>query len=140
MEEKNIEPFREKINSGCSLTEEDFVTKVLIDVPMPLNYINKNLISQLSLLEPFGKGNQKPLFAQKKLRLMGARVFGKNKNVVKMKAVDETGYPMEAVYFGDGEAFVQEIRQKEEWSVAYYPELNSYMGRETLQIVVQNLQ
>ncbi len=140
LEEKNIEPFREKINSGCSLTEEDFVTKVLIDVPMPLNYINKNLISQLSLLEPFGKGNQKPLFAQKKLRLMGARVFGKNKNVVKMKAVDETGYPMEAVYFGDGEAFVQEIRQKEEWSVAYYPELNSYMGRETLQIVVQNLQ
>lgn len=140
LEEKNIGVFREKINSGCSLTDEDFISKVRIDVPMPLSYINKTLISQLSLLEPFGKGNTKPLFAQKKMRLMGPRIFGKNRNVVKMKAVDETGFPMDAVYFGDGEAFVREISQKEEWCVAYYPELNTYMGRESLQIIIQNLQ
>ena len=87
--------------------------KVLIDVPMPVNYIRKDLIQEMKLLEPFGKGNEKPLFAQKGLRVMDVRVFGKNRNVVKVKLADEMGYGMDGIYFGDGDQFLEDIRGKE---------------------------
>lgn len=140
LEEDKIEPFRRKLNQLSGLTPEDFVEKVLIDVPMPVNYIRKELIQEMKLLEPFGKGNEKPLFAQKGLRVMDVRVFGKNRNVVKLKLADEMGYGMDGIYFGDGDQFLEEIRGKETLSVVYYPEINSYQGRETLQIVIRHYQ
>ena len=76
-----------------------------IDVPMPIHYIRKDLVQELSLLEPFGKGNEKPLFAQKNLWISQLRVFGKNRVNVKMRLTDENGYPMDGVYFGDGDEF-----------------------------------
>ena len=103
--EEMIEPFRRALNDNSMLTEEDFVEKVVIDVPMPITYITKNLIRQLSLLEPFGKGNTKPLFAQKGLTVLNYRIFGKNRNVVKVQLADAGGYQMDGVYFGEGEAF-----------------------------------
>jgi len=138
LQEKQIPVLRSRLNDQCQLEPEDFITKVLIDVPMPVSYITRPLISQLHLLEPFGKGNTKPLFAQKNIKLMGCRIFGKNRNVVKMKAVDEQGFEMEAVYFGDGESFVNEISDKKMFSIAYYPTINSYMGKENIQIVIRN--
>lgn len=138
LEEDKIEPFRRRLNQLSGLGPEDFVEKVLIDVPMPVNYIRKDLIQEMKLLEPFGKGNEKPLFAQKGLRVMDVRVFGKNRNVVKVKLADEMGYGMDGIYFGDGDQFLEDIRGKETLSIVYYPEINSYQGRETLQVVIRH--
>lgn len=138
LEEDKIEPFRRRLNQLSGLGPEDFVKKVLIDVPMPVNYIRKDLIQEMKLLEPFGKGNEKPLFAQKGLRVMDVRVFGKNRNVVKVKLADEMGYGMDGIYFGDGDQFLEDIRGKETLSIVYYPEINSYQGRETLQVVIRH--
>ena len=136
--EENVEPFRQMLNENCTLTEEDMAQKVLIDVPMPISYVNMPLIRQLSLLEPFGKGNTKPLFAQKNVRIENCRVFGKNRNVVKMKLFDENGREAQGVWFGEGDAFVERIKEKPRWSVAYYPSINAYNGRESIEIIVQN--
>ena len=136
--EENIEAFREALNKNCTLTQEDMMEKVLIDVPMPISYVALPLIRQLSLLEPFGKGNNKPVFAEKNIKITQCRIFGKNKNVVKMKLYDGNGVCMDGVWFGDGEAFVNEIQTKERWSIAYYPSINTYNGRESVEIIVQN--
>ena len=135
---ENIEAFRKALNKNCTLTPEDMMEKVLIDVPMPISYVTLPLIRQLSLLEPFGKGNNKPVFAEKNIKITQCRIFGKNKNVVKMKLYDGNGVCMDGVWFGDGEAFANEIQEKERWSIAYYPSINTYNGRESIEIIVQN--
>ena len=138
MEEKNVEEFRRRLNENCTLTEEDLRPKVIIDVPMPVSYITRELIEQISLLEPFGKGNTKPVFAQKGLRVLESRVFGKNRNVAKVKLMDPSGTVMDGVYFGEVEEFVRFIDGKDTISVTYYPEINIFRGRESIQIVIQN--
>lgn len=138
LEKEMVEPFRKRLNALCGLTEEDLLEKVMIDVPMPLSYIRKDLIEEMKLLEPFGKGNEKPVFAQSGLRVMQARVFGKNRNVVKVQLADEAGFPMEGVYFGDGDQFLEEIRGKHTISILYYPEIDSWNGREKIQVVIKN--
>lgn len=138
IEEENIEKFRRQLNENCTLTEEDLRPKVVIDVPMPVSYITKELIEQISLLEPFGKGNTKPIFAQKGLRVLDSSIIGKNKNVVKLKLLDPQGVTMEGIYFGEAEDFANFIRQKDTISVTYYPETNRFRGRESLQIIIQN--
>lgn len=140
LEEENVERFRRKLNEQSGLTEEDLVEKVTIDVPMPIHYIRKNLVQELSLLEPFGKGNEKPLFAQKNLWVSQMRVFGKNRNVVKMRLTDENGYPMDGVYFGNGDEFAEEGRGKRKISIVYYPDINMYQGRESLQVIIRHYQ
>jgi single-stranded-DNA-specific exonuclease len=105
---------------------------------MPISYITRNLVEQLSILEPFGKANTKPLFAQKGLTVLNSRIFGKNRNVVKMQVMDLSGSVMDAVYFGEAEEFVRQVETHGSLSVTYYPEINSYQGRESLQIIIQN--
>ena len=138
IKEENIERFRKKLNENCTLTEEDLRPKIVIDVPMPVSYISRELVEQLSLLEPFGKGNVKPLFAQKNLSVLNLRIFGKNHNVAKMKLTDGSGTSVDAVYFGEAEKFAEFVKNHERISVTYYPEINSYQGRETLQAVIRN--
>ena len=140
LEEENVERFRRKLNEQSGLTEEDLVEMVTIDVPMPIHYIRKDLVQELSLLEPFGKGNEKPLFAQKNLWVSQMRVFGKNRNVVKMRLTDENGYPMDGVYFGNGDEFAEEGRGKRKISIVYYPDINMYQGRESLQVIIRHYQ
>lgn len=140
LEEENVERFRRKLNEQSGLTEEDLVEKVTIDVPMPIHYIRKDLVQELSLLEPFGKGNEKPLFAQKNLWISQMRVFGKKRNVVKMRLTDENGYPMDGVYFGNGDEFAEEGREKRKISIVYYPDINMYQGRESLQVIIRHYQ
>ena len=138
IEEKNVELFRKQLNANCTLTEEELRPKIVIDVPMPVSYLSRKLTEQLKILEPFGKGNTKPIFAQKGLRVLNLRIFGKNQNVAKMKLEDQIGMQMDAVYFGEAEKFADFVRQQEEISVTYYPEINVYQGRETLQVVIRN--
>ena len=138
MEEKNVELFRRRLNDNCTLTEQDLIPKIMIDVPMPISYLSKKLTEQLKVLEPFGKGNSKPLFAQKNLRAVGIRVFGRNRNVAKMLLIDENGIKMDAVYFGESQEFVDFVQAHDTISVTYYPEINVFQGRENLQVVIKN--
>lgn len=138
IEEENIEKFREQLNQNCTLTEEDLRPKIVIDVAMPISYITKELVEQISLLEPFGKGNVKPIFAQKGLRVLDSNIIGKNKNVVKLKLLDPQGAIIEGIYFGEADDFMNFIREKDSISVTYYPEINRFRDRESLQIIIQN--
>ena len=138
MEEKNVELFRRRLNDNCTLTEQDLIPKIMIDVPMPISYLSKKLTEQLKVLEPFGKGNSKPLFAQKNLRAVGIRVLGRNRNVAKMLLIAENGIKMDAVYFGEAQEFVDFVQAHDTISVTYYPEINVFQGRENLQVVIKN--
>lgn len=135
LKEENIEPLREKLNKESGLTEEDFEEKIVIDVPMPISYITEKLICELDMLEPFGVGNPKPVFAQKGIRVLSEMRFGKEKNVGKYRITD--GYrEVEMVYFGDLDAFREFYRTHEEISIAYYPTINKFRNEKKLQIVL----
>ena len=138
IEEENVKKFRQTLNDNCTLTEEDMIPKIVIDVPMPISYINEELVEQLSILEPFGKGNTKPLFAQKNLRVLKVEIYGKTQNTVKLQLRDPSGAVMDGLYWGEAKEFADFARSHETISVTYYPRINSYMGRESLQIVIQN--
>lgn len=155
--EANVEIFREKINACCGLTEEDFIPKIKIDIPMPVDYSDIPLVNELLLLlEPFGKANVKPQFADKNLGIDRAVVVGKNQNVLKLTLKTERGKSISAVYFGDVEEFREyygrkygenEVQQAFlgrtngiRMSVVYYPEINRYQGNESIQIVIKNYQ
>lgn len=140
LEEENVPRLRKKLNECCLLAPDDLVEKVTIDVAMPISYVGKGLIAELELLQPFGKGNTKPLFAQKGIKVLNCRIFGKNNNVVKMRIMDENGFTMDAVYFGEGEVFVERVRESGSLSIIYYPAINVYQGKETLQIVISHYQ
>lgn len=138
LKEENIQILHKKLNENCTLTDEDLAEKVVIDMMMPIAYISRRLIQQIDLLEPFGAGNKKPLFVQKNLNVSRVRILGKNRNVAKTQVVDEHGYAMDALYFGDVEKFQEYAAGHRRMMLTYYPTINSYMGRETLQITIQN--
>ena len=135
--EENIEPFRKALNENSGLTEEDFKAKVWIDVPMPIDYIKERLVEELKILEPFGQGNEKPLFAQKGVRIRSCRVIGKNKNVVKMVLEGQGGRAMDGMLFTDGLAFEEERNGRRMLDIVYYPEINEYNGSRNIQVVIR---
>lgn len=154
MKTEMLEPFREKLNENATLTEEDFVRKVHIDVALPVSKLSEELIEEFSLLEPFGNGNEKPLFAQKSLSIQGVRMLGTTGHCLKLFLADATGRSVEAMYFGEsalfleelaafcGEAEAERVRRGLSHSVhmhvTYYPQINEWRGRKTLQIVLKN--
>ena len=140
LEEEKVEVFRKRINELADLTEEDLQMKVSIDMRLPFPYINEELIHELKILEPFGKGNGKPLFAESKLRVIRPRIFGKNRNVLKCRLEDQQGNQMDAVYFGEVEDCLRQMEKKQIMSFTYYPSINEYMGRRTIQLTIVNYQ
>ena len=138
LEKKDIDEFRRRLNADAELTEEDFVPKIWIDVPMPFEYVNEKIVQELKDLEPFGQGNEKPLFAQKSLVIRNVRVLGKNRNVVKMNLVTETGQPVDGLLFADGDRFLEEQAGRNMIDMIYYPDVNEYNGTRTLQAVIRN--
>lgn len=154
MPEENVEVFRAFLNAHSGLHEEDLVEVIHIDVPMPMSYVTPELVRQITLLEPFGNGNPKPVFAQKGIRVRKGRILGKNNNVGKYRVADESGREYDMMYFGDLEqwhTFLTEHFGQEETdrlygagssaiviSVIYYPEINVYRGIESLQMVMQD--
>ena len=134
--EENVDVFRKQINELSGLTEEDLIEKVSIDMQLPLAYLSQKLVEELELLEPFGKGNPKPLFVEKGLRVISPRIVGKNQNVLKFQVEDARGLRMDAVYFGDVRACMEYMKQKNKMAFTYYPSVNEYMGRKRLQITV----
>lgn len=135
---EHVEEFRRRLNENAKLTPEDFIPKVWIDIALPFEYVDEALIEELERLEPFGQGNEKPQFAQKDLAVRSARVMGKNRNVVKLMLVNERGAALDAVVFTDGDLFLEEMGDSRRMDVVYYPTINEYNGRRTVQIVVRN--
>lgn len=138
IKEEDVPEFRRRLNENAVLTEEDFIPRVWIDVPMPLEYVTEGLVEELKRLEPFGQGNEKPLFAQKGLMIRSLRVLGKNRNVVKLGLVTDTGLSMDGLLFGDGDAVQRELAGKDRIDIVYYPDVNEYNGNRTLQAVIRN--
>lgn len=138
---ENVEKFRRKMNENCRLTEDDLCEKVSIDMQLPLAYVNEALVNELECLEPFGKGNPKPVFAEKNVEIRQTRVLGKNRNVLKLSLSDAQGTKMEAMYFGDIVRCLETISEKQNRiNITYYPDINEYMGRKTPQIIIQHYQ
>ena len=135
---ENVGEFRRRLNENARLTPEDFVPKVWIDIALPFEYVSEELIEELELLEPFGNGNEKPQFAQRDLFIRSVRVMGKNRNVVKLMLVNEQGTALDAIVFTEGDRFLEEMGDKRRMDVVYYPTVNEYNGRRSLQIVVKN--
>lgn len=154
--ESKVAEFREKINDYCELTEDDFIPKIKIDIPMPAGYPTAELIRELERLEPFGKGNSKPQFADKNLGIEKAWIVGRNQNVLKLRLVTEYGERISAVYFGDTEEWkayytgkygadelekaLQGQNNRIRLSIVYYPQIDSYNGQENVQLVIRNYQ
>ena len=137
LKEENVGEFRRRLNEQSTLTREDFIPKIWIDVAMPLEYISEALVNELKSLEPFGQGNERPQFAQQNLRIRSLRALGRNNNAVRMTVVTEQGRPMEAMVFTEADKFVEEAKNSRSMDVIYYPDINEYNGNRTLQIVVR---
>jgi len=139
MQPEHLEQFRRRLNEQSQLTEDDFLHKIKIDIPMPLVYASQQFTEELSLLEPFGNGNAKPVFAQKNLRVRNCVVRGKNRNVAGFVLEDESGYRVNGVYFGEADAFAAEMKEHgDRINIVYYPDIKEFRGNKTLQIVVTN--
>ncbi len=138
MREEDIDMLREKLNASCTLSEEDFEEKVHIDIALPFSYVTEEFVEELEKLEPFGMANSKPVFAQKDVVILSELLLGKNKNVGKYKIRDGYGAVYEMMYFGDVAKFSEFYKQKESIAVTYYPSFNEYMGRKSIQLVLQN--
>lgn len=137
LREEDVDAFRAELNRRARLTEDDFVPKIWIDVPMPMEYVSEQLVHELELLEPFGQGNEKPQFAQKDIRIRSVRVLGKNRNAVKVSMITPEGTPMEGMIFADGDAFLEEMGDCRNMDVIYYPGINEYNGSRSLQVVIK---
>lgn len=151
---ENIEPLRKALNENSPLTFDMLVPKVTIDVLLPLGYLSEELVNELKLLEPFGKGNEKPLFAEKDLTIKSILVIGKNSNGLKLRLRNPYGREMDALYFGDVEGFFEYISKTygpEQvqrlktgrgtnilLTVTYYPKINVYNGFKSIQLMIQN--
>lgn len=152
--EENLMELRIELNRNTTMTKEDMTEKVSIDMQLPFGEITEELIGELSLLEPFGKGNPKPIFAERKLCFQKARILGKNKNVLKFDVFDQRGCYMEAMYFGNPDEFFAFLgtkygtASKEQilsgngegflMDITYYPDINEYMGRKNIQIIIKD--
>lgn len=154
MPEENLEQFRKEINEKSGITPEDLNEKIAIDMQLPFECVNEKFIGELAVLEPFGKGNARPAFAERQVQVESARILGKNKNVLKLQVKDLHGTRMDAMYFGDVNTFVEYVREKFGdiacecllrghghgivMAFTYYPDINEYQGVRTPQIVIQN--
>ena len=127
--------FRKRLNENSKLTKEDFIQKIWIDVPLPFSYISHDFVRELEKLEPYGNKNEKPKFARKGIKILSKNILGKNKNVVKM-VLEDDGTRLDGIYFCDGEAFFEELKGNNEIDIIYYPDINEYGGRESLQVII----
>jgi len=154
--EENIDVFRKQINAYCTLSEDDLIPKVRIDVPMPMDYVTKELVREFSLLAPFGKDNTKPVFADKNLSIKRMWIMGKNRNVLKLSLITQGGIQVSAIYFGDVDMFAQYLEEKFgkqavsdafygkpnpiTISCVYFPKINNFRDMEELQFEIQYYQ
>lgn len=135
---ENVETFRQAVNENCRLTEEELTPCLNYDAVLPLCYAGEQIIRELELLEPFGKANEKPLFAAANLKVRSARIIGKNQNVLKAVLEGPDGTRLDTISFGDVQENLAYIEGKKDVCILYYPEINEYQGRRSVQLVVES--
>lgn len=154
LNKSNLEDFRNRLNGQTTLTEKDLIPKIYIDIHLPLDYVSFNLVKELKLLEPFGKGNPKPLFGAKGIPVKRAFILGKNGNVLKLSLLTKSGRIIDGLYFGDIEEFENRLSKKYgmaeldrmykgidsaiKLDIVYTPSVNEYMGNKNLQVIIHN--
>lgn len=138
MPEEHVELFRRRLNELCTLSKEDLTEVVHIDMALPFSCVSEQVVKELSLLEPFGKANTKPVFAARNVQVLESRVLGKNQNVLRMKLMDESGMTLEGIYFNNCiQEVIADLQKKPTFHILYYPEINEFRGRRSLQLRVQ---
>lgn len=140
LETDRVEEFRRRINQVCTLTEKDLVPFREFDGILHMQYAGEQLIRELELLEPYGKGNEKPLFAETGVSVISARILGKAQNVLKVQLRTAQGTACEGIYFGNAREMLELMEQKEQFSMLYYPDVNEYMGKRSIQMVITAIQ
>ncbi len=152
LKRENLSLLEQKLNEHCALCKEDLTATVKIDVDLPFSYITEDFIHQMEQLEPYGNGNPRPVFAQQSVRFLGGRIFGKNRNCAAYRVEDRFHTVSELKFFGDLEQFHTYLDTKYEsgtaqalyqgqstvLSVIYYPEINSYRGKNEIQLIMQD--
>jgi single-stranded-DNA-specific exonuclease len=154
MPPENIGPLRAVLNGNTVLTKEMLIPKVAIDIALPLGFVTEPLVHELQQLEPFGKGNEKPLFAEKNLKIRSAFIVGKNASGIRLRVENQYGREMDALYFGDVNGFFRYFAQTHgeqeaeklktgrgvgaTISITYFPRINEYNGFKSLQLLIQN--
>lgn len=153
MREEDIDKLREQLNQKAELSEEDMAEVVRLDAVLPMSYFTVDTIRQLSVLEPCGKSNTKPVFADRNIRITRANIVGVNRNVLKLHLLDSRGNPVAGVYFGEVEKFLTFLSEKfgsEEvdaamhgkensiqFAAVYEPAVDTYSGRESVQAIIR---
>ena len=140
LRKEDLGELRRRLNESCGLKDEDLIERSAIDFVIPVSYISPRLIEEFQILKPFGQGNPRPVLADRELEARDMRILGKNKNVLKMRLVDKSGYNIQAVMFGDCEEKERKLKslmdEKGSVNIVYYPEINEYNGRRSLQLTV----
>ena len=155
LQEDKIDSLRSSLNKKCELTQDDLTKKIMIDASLPLEYLNLNLIEELNVLEPFGKGNSKPVFGVRDAKITNARILGKDKNVLKLRLLLSNNITMDAMIFNDIENFeekiiskygkdiLEDLYNKSNNSVnmdfTFYPSINEWNGNKSIQIIVNGI-
>ena len=153
MREEDIDTLREQLNQKAELSEEDMAEVVRLDAVLPMSYFTVDTIRQLSVLEPCGKSNTKPVFADRNIKVTRAGIVGVNRNVLKLHLLDSKGNPVAGVYFGEVEKFLTFLSEKfgsEEvdaamhgkensiqFAAVYEPAVDTYSGRESVQAIIR---
>ena len=137
LDKENDEKFKRRLNDQCTLSEEELTEKVVIDMELPFAAITEQFIEELEYMEPFGKGNTKPVFAARGVVMQHVKIIGKNKNVAKATAIDAAGNRMEAICFHDAQEFAERCeRNNGKMSITFYPGINEFRGERQIQIVI----
>ncbi len=154
LDEDNIDELRSRLNQYTILTEEDLIPKIYIDMQLPFEYINYKLINEIKILEPYGKGNSKPLFGEKNIRIKKGSLLGAKKNVLKLSLISSRGQRMEGIIFNDIQSCLDDVKSKYGEvqlnnmlngiennilvDILYYPDVNEYNGNVSLQVIIKN--
>lgn len=155
LQEDKVDELRKALNNKCELTDEDLTRKIMIDSSLPLEYLNLHLIEELNVLEPFGKGNSKPVFGVRDAKITKAMLLGKDKNVLKLKLLTNNNITIDAMIFNDLENFESKIIEKYgnegldnlynksnnniPMDFTFYPSINEWNGNKSIQIVVNGI-
>ena len=155
LQEDKIDVLRNDLNTKCGLTEDDLTKKIMIDASLPLEYLNLNLIEELNVLEPFGKGNSKPVFGVRDAKITKAKILGKDKNVLKLRVLLNNNSTIDAMIFNDIENFEEKIISKYgkdtlenlynkpnnsvPMDFTFYPSINEWNGNKSIQIIISGI-
>lgn len=138
LREDRLGEFRRRLNEECALTAEELAPKFWIDLPMPLSYVSAELVREFERLEPYGNGNPKPLFAEKNIRPVNLKVIGRNRNGLKMDLYTSDGYRFSGLMFGNADELRERLEGRRSVNIVYHPQLNRYMGTETVQFLIED--